>query len=253
MTTERLLRRLWYLLLQGKTGYGPYPPQRLIGNVPLPIGHHNRQGHRDMRPRPHERPHNQHIRDVDMPRRIQRRRRMIRADRAGELAHVLLPAVQRRVHGELVLADDGLARDRFGALAVRARAEDGRFFEGELEAAEDDGVEVVGLEARPDLHAVAGPVARLRAVDGELHAVLREVAALGLLVDGPDGVQLVLVDGDGRHGRGDDGLSATEPASVVGQLRIAYIRVDVLLALHTHGGSFSMNILIDPLGFFTTK
>lgn len=170
-------------------------------NTPLPIRHNNRQIQSQLRPTPHQRLHAQHIRDINMPRRLQGRRRMIRAYRTRQLAPMICAAIQVRINGKLVLADNRHADLRDALLparVIRPRAEYRRLLEGDLEPAQDDRVEGVGLERGDDCDAVAWPVACVAAVDDEGDAVLGDFAGFGLAVDGPGGVEVVFVDYDGR-------------------------------------------------------
>ena len=164
-----------------------------------------------------------------MSRSVDRRRRMVRRHDEAQLGLMLRPAIQRQVHGHLLLADHRDAHLRRALLPrrVRARAEDGRLAQRALEPAQDDRVEVVRLERRRERDAVAWAVARAGAVDGEHDAVLREVPRLGLCVHGPGGVQLVFVDDDRRGRRDERGLAAPEETSVVSACVYACVRVQV--------------------------
>lgn len=170
-------------------------------NAPLPIRHNNGQIQSQLRPTPHQGLHAQHIRNINMPRRLQRRRRMIRTNRTLQLAPMMRAPVQVGIHRKLVLADDRHTHLRDALLparAIRPRAEDGRLLEGDLEPAQDDGVEGVRFERGYDGDAVAWAVACVGTVDDEGDAVLGDLAGLGLAVDGPGGVEVVFVDYDGR-------------------------------------------------------
>ena len=95
----------------------------------------------------HERFDDEDIGDIDMSRRVQTGRGMIRRYLTSKLALVIHTPKERRVNGEFTLGYDRYHRLGSGGSCFRrsgfSRTKDHRFFERKFEAAKDDGMHCV--------------------------------------------------------------------------------------------------------------
>lgn len=157
-----------------------------------------------------------------MPRCIQRRRRMSIGDQTAHFCLVLRARKKSRAQWHLLLTHVRYAHLRPsvpacpGPRAGRAwaSAEHGRLSECKLEATQDDWHATICTDDRGDRDAVSGAEAGSAALDGEPYVVLDSGARLGLRIDGPCRMQLMLVDGDHHHLRHDGRLASSEEAPV---------------------------------------
>lgn len=151
-----------------------------------------------------------------MPRRIQRRRRMLRIQRARQLRLVLLAPIHRMIEHKFPLRNghSPTMRLRPPPRTMRTRPQHRRLLQRQLHAPQNHRMQAIVLHRRHHRNPIAGPKTRMVALDHEAHPVLLHVPHLGLVVDRPCRMQLVLVDGDGRLARGDDGLGFAQEGAL---------------------------------------
>ena len=150
-----------------------------------------------------------------MPRSVDCGGGVVRRYEARKFGFVVRTTIEGRIGGHFLFSNDGHLDVRSTLLIsdTWSSTEDGRFAEGKLKPAQEDGVEVVGFDGCGDGHPIAGTIARLTTLDGEGDAILNKIAGLRLGVDGPCRVEFVLVDDDLRGRRNDGGFVASEEPS----------------------------------------
>jgi len=140
---------------------------------------------------------------------------VVRRHSAREFCSVLSTTVEGHIDGYFVFSNGGHfdLRCTPSASSTWSGTEDGRFTEGELKPAQEDGVEVIGFDGRVDGHPITGTVARLTTLNDEGDAILNYVTGLWLGVDRPRRVKFVFVNDDLKGGRNNGGFVASEEPS----------------------------------------